>query len=1464
MFLHPHFLWLLPLPVLLAVYQLRKAADVTGPHKLLATGLRLLALSLVVLALAQPFRQSPETNRRVVAVVDCSPSMDATATEQAAAGLKALVEQAGRDNVRLVVFGVTAREVALNDAVLAAGGLAKLRLTEPGSSLAEALELAAALCPDDANGEVHLFSDGRETRGDMVNAAAKLGRRGLELKIHELGTLLASPVQLNHVRAPGAAAVGEAVTMTADVECPSPCEAKLTVTSDKGQAVVSRTVQLRAGSQEVPFQVRPEESGLQRYHVSLDGGDQTVTAGLNVSRTVVGVFETAPETPARRALRDILGHNAVVKPLNLADLAGDSWNSFDVLALADTPAAELPVEIQQNLRRWVENGGGLLVTGGRNAFGPGGYARSELAPMLPLRFPQKKEVRDPSTSLAVIIDTSGSMGVEGVNLAKEVARLALKRLKPHDKAGIVEFHGAKRWAAPMQPASNNIAIRRALNRLSAGGGTVMMPAIEEAYYGLLNVRTRTKHVLVLTDGGVEQGAFESLLRRMADDGIHVSTVLVGPRAGSSFLAQLASWGRGQFYTAPSRFKLPEVIVKQPSSSLLNPFVEKEVGLEPVLTSRLTQGMGLEDAPMLRGYVKTETKDTTELLLQSKIGDPVLARWHYGLGRVAILTTQLGGDWAQDFLNWPAAPNMMANLVRQLRGVSPRQPLELTLGHSSAGLALDIRALSLDPSLGVAMLRIEIRDGRGTLATTREIMPVRAHTWQTLVEDLPAGDYLVDVMDATRENVLASGGLVVSPPNEFNHAAPDRAKLTAAARAASDFAAGIDEPEAPVRTHELWPLCAAIGLLSFILMILIRRLPVASAAPRITRTAAAGLAVLVALGALGLPSSAMGQEADEKPALTTVEKERIDGFIKLEPAEGRKNLKAYCRELTQLYGDLQPLCDYLKSKEADDKAKQLLAVAAITNGNLDLARQALGNLSAKPDPDLWVLSELARVQEMQGDSTQAQVTLKLAVGKTKDPGMRFVMLVRTAQLLYDAKQKDAARAAIRDILAKSDFKQPEARNYCARLAGLHGDYELVAELFTPIGEGRQLMRDRLYFGQILMHLERPAKAREQFDAALTISLLQRDRRYILDRIVSAAREADELPKLMDEWLAADEMLPEQLEILVGVLGGELDRAKDVLALLERRDLPVKTQTLIQSPVFQERMIKVAMETGKSELARRKYRDLIVRYPKDLYYHNGYARLLLMEGERTEAEAFFRKTIAATETVSGLMGLATSARSMALEAVAMVAARKAGEMGEMAHVQAMLFEAELHRQRGEVDKTLEVLRALEKEIGDDAELMAPLSEAYERYGYKGDAIRLIQKAYELTKSENLLERLIALMEVQQRHDQLYVLWRQLWETAVEPMAIIQAQDRLLDLGSKNGKLADIAIELEERLDKGQLSDKELSMLLEIYTSVNDPVSAADILLELSTRGVVIRSKSIAACFKFIWSANSSVGATPCCAS
>ena len=50
--------------------------------------------------------------------------------------------------------------------------------------------------------------------------------------------------------------------------------------------------------------------------------------------------------------------------------------------------------------------------------GPGGYGESPLAPILPVRLPQREERRDPSVALVVVLDTSGSMGGGRIELAK--------------------------------------------------------------------------------------------------------------------------------------------------------------------------------------------------------------------------------------------------------------------------------------------------------------------------------------------------------------------------------------------------------------------------------------------------------------------------------------------------------------------------------------------------------------------------------------------------------------------------------------------------------------------------------------------------------------------------------------------------------------------------------------------------------------------------------------------------------------------------------------------------------------------------------------------------------------------------------------------------------------------------------------------------------------------------------------
>ena len=72
---------------------------------------------------------------------------------------------------------------------------------------------------------------------------------------------------------------------------------------------------------------------------------------------------------------------------------------MDRVLLADVPAAALRPGALRALGRAVEEGMGLLVTGGERSFGPGGYAATTLERILPVRFQQKEERRDPSATL---------------------------------------------------------------------------------------------------------------------------------------------------------------------------------------------------------------------------------------------------------------------------------------------------------------------------------------------------------------------------------------------------------------------------------------------------------------------------------------------------------------------------------------------------------------------------------------------------------------------------------------------------------------------------------------------------------------------------------------------------------------------------------------------------------------------------------------------------------------------------------------------------------------------------------------------------------------------------------------------------------------------------------------------------------------------------------------------------------
>ncbi len=1464
-FAQPYLLWLLPLALAPLALLPRQRMSLRRGAAAVVTTLRIAALAAVILALAQPILQRPTTTWTTVAVVDLSASVGPAQLAAAQTDVRRLLGPPGTPPPRLVVF---AEHAAVADAekfahatdpraeftvLVQTGGAAPPASTgdpngvraAPGSAVADALQLAGALIPAAGRGELHLYTDGYATDGDAAAAARHLADRGLGVQVHPLETPRPGAVILRTALLPPTAGVGATVELTALVAADAPTDAQLVIRRAGGDTLASVSCHLQAGQQTIMCPLPLSEEGTLACDVQLVCDSDRAPEHTRLPAAVfvqppqqVGVVTSAddPGTPA--AIANLLGRAAHVQSLTAEALATPgALDRLDALVLADLPAEALDTTAQQQLRAAVTSGLGLIVTGGRRSFGAGGYADSPLADLLPVACSQSAELRDPSSTLVIIIDTSGSMGGGRVDLAKEVARLALARLKPHDKAGIVEFYGSKRWAAPIQSAGNAIDLQRALNRLSSGGGTVILPAIEEAYYALLNVRTRTRHVLVLTDGGVEPGAFEPLIRQMSDKGITVSTVLVGPGRYSAFLSSLAQWGRGRFYTAPDRFTMPEIIIKQPQNTLLPPFAERRATLNPQGNAPWLQGLDFTTAPALAGYNLTEPRPTADVLLTADQAQPILARWQYGLGAVAALTTHAAGEWSRDLAAWPPYATLWSNLARSAARARLTQTLRVLPRVRAAGVEVDITSTLPTSPEDTAPLALQVTAGGQTVRTIT-LDPIAPQHWNTLLTGLAPGTCTLQAR-TTGGTLGGMAAFALPAPREVPGLGVNQPVLddiTAQRQRAAQQAA-----TATLSAHraiELWPYLTLTALGCFLLHIVVRRLPV-SQWYRVTLPRAAGLLLALAL----LPQLARAQVATTTPTSAPAELpaalvSNLDKLLQSPTGtDADAEFEAVCRAVLARDGHLDALVAHLRKAGLTDDdtiaaplAAHWLARAAARNGDLQLARDVLEPLTKQPAVGTDVSAELGRVEEQLGHESAALKWLTRALQQAATPEARFALQVRRALLAYDIDDARAAGAALR-AAAEIDLANAPgaARAYAAQLAALHTDFTLATELVGPTApQSARPFHDHLFRGHWQLHAGHADAARAEFRAALAAAPLPRDRRYACERIIASARDDRSLPALADAWLAEPNATPEQARALVEVLR-ELGRPDDALAVLRRAAASSTAGPTEAETSLEQDAITLAIEAGRLDAAQAAYQALIERAPHVAEWPAGLARLYLLQDRPAEARAVLQTAIDRHTDAASLLALADAAGQLALDDVALTAAHRAADTGPGARVSALLFEAELARRRGQGDRALEIVAQAAEAAGTDDSQVLRVAETYERYGDKARALEYFRRLQEQSGSEDLLVRVAWLLEENERYDEARAMWRTLWNTTRNTARAAQAEERLLDLTSQKGNLAELAIELEERLEAGQATQRELQLLVNIYTTANDPVSAAEILHE-----------------------------------
>lgn len=831
---------LVALPLVIYYYR-RSLVDFSRRQMLISTVLRIAIVLLLVLALAGWTLVRLTREQFVVFAIDRSASMGEEAQEQARKFIEEAQRSAGPNRSALLHFAAQPTQPQPT----------RERLTEPqdrnGSDLAAAIETAVAAIPPDYVPHVVLLSDGNQTSGDALRAAL---RAGVPISTRAAPARREPEVQVSAVNVPPQAREGEPFPIEVVIDSNHDDDAQIEVFRG-AHRVINEQRKLKAGENRLKFTQSITGEKLAEYSVRLYGAKQDTFLDNNTDTGLVFasgkprvlLVDSDPQlmTHLVYALQEEGIEVEVRPPSGVPETLADLQN-FELLALSNVPATSLRQKQMETIRSYVQDlGGGFLMLGGDQSFGLGGYYKTSLEEILPVRSDFEKEKEKPRLAMIIVLDKSGSMGGDKIEMAKQAAASAVELLGPQDQIGLIAFEGETFWVCDVQPAANRTAILDDISRIEAGGGTDMYPALDEAYAALDRVSAKLKHVIVLTDGISAPGDFLGIATAMAGARMTLSTVAVGDDADLDLLEQMAYIGHGRHYHAQDAASVPQIFAKETVTASKSAINEQPFTPQVMRPTQALADIEFDSAPFLLGYVVTRPKPTCELVLATEQGDPLLAWWRYGLGMSAAFTSDAKARWAAEWLTWPSFSRFWAQVVRQTmrKGDAGNVIVEVERQGNKALLRLD----SVDATgrfINQADSQLTIIDPR--LQTQRMPLQQTAPGRYVAQVDLDqSGPYHFDLLQRANGQMLhhQSRGLYVGYPDELRLRKPNT-ELLGALSAATGGRAEIPAAEvfAPSertaeRSTALWPYLAALAACLLVLDVALRRLDLSSGfeAPR---------------------------------------------------------------------------------------------------------------------------------------------------------------------------------------------------------------------------------------------------------------------------------------------------------------------------------------------------------------------------------------------------------------------------------------------------------------------------------------------------------------------------------------------------------------------------------------------------------------------------------------------------------
>lgn len=781
---------MLALPPLWALWWLARdrATGLPSSYSCASLCARSLALAALAGSLAGAQIALPSRDLTVVFLLDRSDSIAPDQRGRAEAYVQqALAHLPPNDRAGIVSFGQQATVERLPAGVRTAPPLDAW----PGgarTNIADAIRLALGLLPSVGQRRLVLVSDGGANAGDTGQAARLAAARGVPLDIVSLGASIpAQDLRISAVTLPPAAREGERLQLSVSTESPTATPATLTVRSN-GRVVISRQVQVPAGSGTLSVDLPTPEPAFNRYEVRLTSdGDGRPENNVAETYTVVGgkpnvlLVEGHPGEAAslRDALKAASFRVSTIgperAPTRMADLS-----EYDAFVLVDVPLRSLPAESAKLLPAYVRDlGRGLAMIGGGESFGAGGYRGSPIEEALPVAMDLHPQVRTPPVAVAIVIDISGSMaieeeGVPKVRLAARGAARIAQNLRDDDEITVIPFdHGPVGTIGPRAGYQRDDVIATLEKVTTAGAGITMYSALAEAARFLRASDKPVRHLITITDGNdtTQHANSPELARQLSGEGVTISTVAIGDGEDVSFLKEIARLGGGRFFLTDRAASIPDILLDD-TQVLLRPFLVEGPFVPraaPGGQGRSSPLHGIAALPPLLGYVASTPKDRAQVLLWTPQDDPLLATWQYGLGHALAWTSDLKGQWGRDLVRWDGFPRLAAQLIGWLAPPpgSPRLSVQSRASGDQIVLSASARDDSGRPASGLNLAgELLAADGSVRPVVLREIQP---GSYGAVVDQAAAGAYQLRVLASQGDGKLfatAGGGAILPLGSEY--------------------------------------------------------------------------------------------------------------------------------------------------------------------------------------------------------------------------------------------------------------------------------------------------------------------------------------------------------------------------------------------------------------------------------------------------------------------------------------------------------------------------------------------------------------------------------------------------------------------------------------------------------------------------------------------------------------------------